>query len=94
MEKIQIPTHPNNKYSAKNRDIETALAWSGVKKVLLESKHEDLFSAIKSIKITDKYITIITGRPIIITELTVFIPLFEDRFQSFALLKSKHVRLR
>jgi hypothetical protein len=58
-----------SEYHDRTRDIETALAWSSVKKVLTQAKREDLFEQIQSIKVTEKYITLTTQKPIVNAEL-------------------------
>lgn len=67
MELINL-SHFNTDYRNR-RDIETALAWNAVKKTLIELGREELFAYIKSVKITEKNITIMTGKPIVNEEL-------------------------
>lgn len=68
MERIKISL--NSSQTRHNpHDIETALAWNIIKKVLHETGRQELFESIKSVKVTEKYITIHTGKPIINAEL-------------------------
>lgn len=67
MELINL-SHFNTDYRNR-RDIETALAWNAVKKTLTELGREELFAYIKSVKVTEKNITIMTGKPIVNEEL-------------------------
>lgn len=70
MELIDLSKHARDpKYYNRDRDIETALAWNAVKKTLIEVGREDLFAYIKSVKVTEKSITISTGKPIVNSEL-------------------------
>ncbi len=61
-------SHFNTEYR-KRHDIETAIAWNAVKKALTELDRDDLFEYIQSVKITEKYITLMTGKPIVNEEL-------------------------
>ncbi len=61
-------SHFNTDYR-KRRDIETAIAWNAVKKILIELSREDLFEYIQSVKVTDKNVTLMTGKPIVNEEL-------------------------
>lgn len=54
------------------KDIHTALAWNAVKKILSENHREELFGYIQSIRLTEKYIIITTGKPIINAEILLF----------------------
>lgn len=67
MELINL-SHFNTDYRNR-RDIETALAWNAVKKTLIELDREELFAYIKSVKVTEKNITLMTGKPIVNEEL-------------------------
>ena len=62
MEKISLKTSSNFRT---NRDIETALAWNAIKKALQNLGKDELFKYIESIKITEKYIILKTGKPLI-----------------------------
>ncbi len=66
MEKISLKTSSIYRTS---HDIETALAWNAIKKVLVEAGREELFPYIQSVKVTEKYITLKTGKPLINAEL-------------------------
>jgi hypothetical protein len=66
MEKISLKT---SSIYRTNHDIETALAWNAIKKVLVEAGRDELFPYIQSVKITEKYITLKTGKPLINAEL-------------------------
>jgi hypothetical protein len=59
--------HPD--YYDKSRDMETALAYNAIKKVLQSEWREELFGYIKSVKLTDKNIIITTGKPVVNAEL-------------------------
>lgn len=50
----------NPDYHDKSRDMETALAWNTLQKTLTNTGKGILFKYIKSIKISDKNITICT----------------------------------
>lgn len=67
MERIDL-SHFNTDYRHR-RDIETAIAWNAVKKTLSELEREELFGYIQSVKVTDKNITISTGKPIVNAEI-------------------------
>ena len=62
----------NPDYYDKSRDMETAIAWNAVKKTLVEVGREELYSYIKSVKLTDKNIVISTGKPIVNAELKIY----------------------
>lgn len=62
----------NPDYYDKSRDMETALAYNAIKKVLQSEWREELFGYIKSVKLTDKNIVITTGKPIVNAELKVY----------------------
>lgn len=59
----------NPEYYDKSRDMETALAYNAIKKVLQSEWREELFGYIKSVKLTDKNIVITTGKPVANAEL-------------------------
>jgi hypothetical protein len=86
-----------SEYHDRTHDIETALAWSGVKKVLIEARREDLFDMIQSIKVTEKYITITTQKPIVNAELKFyrenFLVKINTNLSMMTLLKREKVRL-
>lgn len=70
MKRIDISIRERNPlYHDRSRDIETALAWSAVRKTLFEAEREELFEQIQSVKVTEKYITVRSGKPIINSEL-------------------------
>jgi organic radical activating enzyme len=50
----------------------TALAWSSVKKTLIEAEREELFAYITSVRLTDKSIVITTGKPVANEELKFY----------------------
>ena len=54
--------HPD--YYDKSRDMETALTWNAIQKILTESGREELFKYIKSVRLTEKYIVITTEKPV------------------------------
>ena len=62
----------NTEYFDRSHDMETALAWNAVKKSLAEAGREDLFAYIKSVKVTEKYITITTHKPIVNAEIKLY----------------------
>lgn len=62
----------NPDYYDKSRDIETALTYNAIKKVLESTWKEELFEYIKSVKLTDKNIVITTGKPIVNAELKMY----------------------
>jgi hypothetical protein len=79
MQKIDISIRERNPlYHDRSRDIETALAWNAVKKTLTEAGRDDLFTYIKSVKVTEKYITINTVKPVINSELRL---IFQESLQ-------------
>lgn len=59
-----------SEYYDRSRDIETALAWSSIRKTLTDAGREDIFHEIKSIRITDKTIVITTMKPIVNAEIS------------------------
>lgn len=59
--------HPE--FYDKTRDMETSIAWSSIKKTLENIGSENLFSYIKSVRLTEKNIVITTGKPIVNQEL-------------------------
>ncbi len=59
----------NEAYYDRSRDMETALAWHSVKKILASEKREELFDYIESVRLSEKYIIITTGKPIVNAEL-------------------------
>lgn len=62
----------NPEYYDKSRDMETALAYNAIKKVLQSEWREELFAYIKSVKLTDKNIVITTGKPVANAELKMY----------------------
>lgn len=60
-----------SEYHDRTRDMETALAWSNIKKVLILTHREELFEMIQSVKVTEKYITLSTKKPIVNAELSL-----------------------
>mgnify|MGYP000022272303 FL=1 len=73
MQKIQLAHRERNPdYYDRDRDIFTALAWSGVKKTLIEAGREELFVYITSVRLTDVSIVITTGKPIANAELKLY----------------------
>ena len=62
--------HPD--YYDKSRDMETALAYNAIKKIIQSEWREELFGYIKSVKLTDKNIIITTGKPIVNAELKMY----------------------
>ena len=52
--------------------MEIALVWSAVKKTLVEVGQEKLFGYITSVRLSEKYIAITTGKPIVNAELRLF----------------------
>lgn len=52
-------------------EIETALAWNSIKKILEKNNKLELWEYIKAVKITKKTITIITNKPIAKSELNL-----------------------
>jgi hypothetical protein len=70
MQKIDISIRERNPlYFDKSQDMITALAWNAVKKTLIEAKREELFEEVKSVKVTEKYITVHTGKPMANSEI-------------------------
>lgn len=62
----------NPLYYDKSRDMETALAYNAIKKVLQSEWREELFAYIKSVKLTDKNIELTTGKPIVNAEIKMY----------------------
>lgn len=62
----------NPEYYDKSRDMETALTYNAIKKTLQSEWREELFSYIKSVKLTDKNIVITTGKPVVNAELKMY----------------------
>lgn len=57
--------------------METALVWNGIQKFLSEIARDDLFPYIKGVKITERTITLIVQKPIVIHELAIHQPALE-----------------
>ncbi len=73
MQKIQLAHREKNPdYYDRERDMFTALAWSGVKKTLIEAEREELFAYITSVRLTDVSIVITTNKPIANAELKLY----------------------
>jgi hypothetical protein len=73
MQKIQLAHRERNPdYYDRERDMFTALAWSGVKKTLIEAEREELFAYITSVRLTDASIVITTSKPIANAELKLY----------------------
>lgn len=69
----------------KEKDILTALAWNAIKKTLEEKNREQIFPYIQSVRLTDKYIVITTGKPLINEELLSLSPTIGQRFHEASL---------
>lgn len=69
----------------KEKDILTALAWNAIKKTLEEKKREEIFPYIQSVRLTDKYIVITTGKPLINEELLALSSAILERFHETSL---------
>ncbi|GAB0174207.1 MAG: hypothetical protein HHAS10_00860 [Candidatus Altimarinota bacterium] len=82
MEKLKIPL-PGIKTRHNSHDIETALAWNALKKTLHEAGRDDLFPYIQSVKVTEKYVTVRTGKPLINLELLTFEKAFSESLDRF-----------
>mgnify|MGYP006927947813 FL=1 len=66
----------------------TALAWSGVKKTLIEAEREELFAYITSVRLTDASIVITTSKPIANAELKLYREkLLENVNRSLSMMK-------
>jgi hypothetical protein len=70
----------NPDYYDRSRDIETALAWNAVKKTLIEAGREELFEHIQSIRLTEKYMIITTGRQIVNAEIRLYAEKITTRY--------------
>ncbi len=70
MELLNIREHSGDYKS--HRDIETAIAWSTVKKFLTEKNLNAIFDEISGIKITEKNISIVVRSQIAKTELSLY----------------------
>lgn len=70
MERIDL-SHFNTDYRSR-RDIETAIAWNAVKKTLIELGREEIFSYIKSVKVTEKNIILTTEKPVVNAEIILY----------------------
>lgn len=62
------------------KDIHTALAWNAVKKILSENNREDLFGYIQSMRLSEKYIIISTGKPTVNAEIKMYAENILSRF--------------
>ncbi len=97
MQKINLAHHERNPdYYDRERDILTALAWNGVRKTLQEAGRQELFTYIKSVRLTDVSIVITTGKPIANAELKLYREkLLENMNTSLAAMKGvKREKLR
>ena len=91
MERINIWEHTHDpKYYNKDRDIEVALAWNAVKKILTEKNRDELFEYIKSVRLTEKNIVITTEKPLINWEIRFYQEDILSRFNTSILNFSKH----
>lgn len=73
MQKINLSHHERNPdYYDRDRDIFTALAWSAVRKTLIEAGREELFIYITSVRLTDRSVVITTGKPVVNSELSLY----------------------
>lgn len=63
------------------KDIETALAWSALRSVLDDQSKSEMFSHVRSIKVTEKYITITTNKPIINEEFSFYRKMILRRYE-------------
>ena len=80
MQKINLSIRERNpNYYDKSRDMGTALAWNAVKKILIENHREELFGYIQSVRLTEKYIIITTGKPIINAEILLIADLLIEK---------------
>lgn len=81
-----------------SQDIHTALAWNAVKKILTQKGKEKIFSEIKSVRISDTYIIISTGRPLINNEIRMYseeiLEKFHESMRSFGWGMRKGIRLQ
>ena len=79
------------------RDIHTALAWNAVKKTLEENKRSELFEYIQSVRLTEKYLVITTGKPIVNAEIALYresiLSRFHESMKAFGGQLRKGVRL-
>ncbi len=75
------------KYYNRDSDILTALTWNAIKKSLIEAGREELYSAIKSVHVWEKYITIATYKPVINAEIKLIakdiLKKINESFQSY-----------
>lgn len=88
----------NPDYHDKTRDIETALAWNAVRKTLENMGRIELVEYIKSVKISEKYITIFTEKPIVNSELKIYtediLSRLNTSLESIGSIKKIGVRMR
>ncbi len=83
MERIDISQHARDpKYYNKDRDIEVALAWNAIKKVLIEEHRDELFEYVKSVRLTDKNIVITTTKPIANAEISFYKKKILERYNT------------
>lgn len=89
MQKIQLAHREKNPdYYDRERDMFTALAWSSVKKTLIEAEREELFAYITSVRLTDASIVITTSKPIANAELKLYREkLLENINRSLSMMK-------
>jgi hypothetical protein len=89
MQKIQLAHRERNPdYYDRERDMFTALAWSSVKKTLIEAEREELFAYITSVRLTDASIVITTSKPIANAELKLYREkLLENINRSLSMMK-------
>jgi len=67
MERLSLSNY-NPDFRSK-RDMETAIVWNAIKKTLENVWRQELFPYIKSVRISESTITLITAKPIVMAEL-------------------------
>ncbi len=70
MERLSLSNY-NPDFRSK-RDIETAIVWNAIKKTLENVWRQELFPYIKSVRVSEATITLITEKPIITVELQIY----------------------
>lgn len=78
MKEISLKNIPSDFRDQK--DIHTALAWNAIKKILTENNREELFLYIQSVRLSEKYIIITTGKPIVNAEIKIYAEKILSRF--------------
>jgi hypothetical protein len=99
MQKINLREHRRDPaYYNRDRDMETALAWNAVKKILEKNAREDLFAYVRSVRLTPKNIAITTHKPLVNEEMGFYqreiLDAVNDSVKAVGGVKREKIRLQ